>query len=96
MAEKLLTPEQAAPRLGLSNGEDVCRLIRRGKLRARKLVVRGRGGKPRWRIQESAIDEFILSLPETEVTPSAPFPTTSPKRDRHERRGLMEGIHQFV
>ena len=55
MGDKVYTVEEARVILKLSNVNTVYRMIRKGKLPARKL---GRS----WRISAERLDEFILNL----------------------------------
>ena len=55
MGDKVSTVEEARVILKLSNVNTVYRMIRKGKLPARKL---GRS----WRISAERLDEFILNL----------------------------------
>jgi hypothetical protein len=56
--------------LGGMHRNDVCMLIRSGKLAAKRISVRGRGGRPRYVVTESAIRDYIRSLPDATQAPA--------------------------
>jgi hypothetical protein len=88
MADRLLDIPDVAQLLKLNPG-DVGRLIHSGRLPAKKLIaMRGTGTRPRLRILQSALDEFIHNMPdaatdEMTIEPSEPAP-----RRRAPIRGL--------
>jgi hypothetical protein len=86
--ERLHTVEKAGELLGDLNRDDVCRLIRQGKLQAKKRIVRGRGVRPRYVITQTAIENYIRELPNAvdDVLPVR-------RRPRH---GVLAGVEEFV
>lgn len=86
--ERLLSTTKAGEALGGLHRNDVCRLIRDGKLTAKKLVVRGRGGKPRYAAPQSSIDQFIREMPDAKGD-------ARPVR-RAPRRGNLRDVIEFV
>lgn len=89
-----LNTVQAGERLGGLSHKDVCTLIRKGLLKAKKLVVRGRGGKPRYLILDTAIDDYLDGLPEAGAA-NAPN-TGKAAKARAPRKGETTGVIQFV
>ena len=88
--ERLYTTAEAGAYLSL-HADDVCRLIRRERLRARMLVVRGKGRQPRYMIPESALREFVESLPMAGGISAAVREPSHAKRHRRPR-GLTEEL----
>lgn len=96
MAEKLYTLQEAGAEIQRHERE-VRRLIKQGVLRA-KTHPRTRGdaskpGRPRLFIPQSEIDRYIA---ETMPWTGDSAPTEVSKRRRRERRGLVNGVEQFV
>jgi hypothetical protein len=85
VAERLLKLPVVAEALGL-HLSDVRRLIRDGRLKAKRLVCRGAGERPRLRVLQSALDEFIEALPDTSADPPPP---TIRRRTPSDRRGTF-------
>ena len=102
MVEKMFSTSTVASLLDL-HVNDVNRLINAGKLKAREIVVRGRGGRPRRRIPESELKRFQESLPFVQTKAfneaGAPPLTSQPVRPRRRsssaRRGVMLGVRNY-
>jgi hypothetical protein len=66
MPDRLLTLPAVAAAIQL-NVADVRRLIHSGRLKAKQLIGRGTGHRPRLRVLESALNEFIEAMPDVPV-----------------------------
>lgn len=89
MVDRLYSTRKAGDLLGGLSAKDVCELIRQGKLKARRRVVRGRGGLPRYVVCESDLNDYIASLP------PAVDDQSKPARRRH-RQGVLSDVIEFV
>lgn len=99
MSERAYTTTKAGELLGGLNPKDVRRLVRDGKLEARKFIARGKGVKPRLLILESAINTFLRRLDpaETRAELEKRIPAPSkPRARRQNPRGILTGVTQFV
>lgn len=86
--DRAMNTVEAGKRLGNLHSRDVCLLIKKGLLRAKKQIVRGTGSRPRYLVLESAISEYLESLENAQ-------PTNAPS-SRKIRRGNLSGVIEFV
>jgi hypothetical protein len=89
--EKMYTPVEAGTWLKL-HARDVRRLIKAGKLRAKRRNLRGTGKQDHYLIPESAIIDHITSLPDVvPATPSGRQP-----RAKQRQAGQLAGVKRWV
>lgn len=96
--DKLLSTQQVADRLGGMHRENVCVLIRTGKLGAKKVIVRGRSTKrptPRYMVPESELRRYIRELPDA-VQTEAPPEANHRAQKRPTRRIRAGDVIEFV
>lgn len=70
---RMLTPPEVGKRLGV-NAEKVLGWIRSGELRAVDVSIRHGSGRPRWRISEADLEDFLRARS------AAPIPKKSRRR----------------
>lgn len=74
MSDALLTYSQAGERICGIGAEAVADLVRKGKLRAKTLIVRGQNKRPRKGVLASEVDRYLRELPEPDADGKAPEP----------------------
>ncbi len=90
--DQLFDTKRAGELLGGLHANDVYRLIKDGRIVAKKMVVRGTGKLPRLYIARSEIERFIRELPATDEVRVKP--TTQARRPRALAKEL-EGARQY-
>lgn len=90
--DRLLSVPQVAALLCV-HPKAVGKLIRAGKLDAKRIRIAGAGIRPNYRIALSAVERFIDALPDSETSVS---PSREPKRVSRSRRALLPGVVRFV
>lgn len=88
---------KAGELLGGLHARDVCTLIKTGKLRAKKQVVRGKGIKARYLVLEDAIDDYLAKLEDAKTAAVEAEEKKPPTKARRKSpRSNLNGVIEFV